>query len=162
MFPWNLFPFNKDMKNMMKQMKPGEVDKYVQDIMNQMFPQGMQGMQGMTSPKSFMPGFENEARPNSSSSANPLHSHVFETHYDVFIRIPIKHENWLKSMRIYHTSNQVIIEHIPESEDKHTIILPALVKKKGATAFYKDGMLEMKIPKNIDMQYSEIDVTEIL
>ncbi|MEH7124806.1 Hsp20/alpha crystallin family protein [Bacillus sp. JJ1532] len=160
MFPWNLFPFNKDMKNMMKQMKPDEIDKYVQNMMNQMFPQGMQGMM---QPQSFMPGFQNDARqspPSSSSSSLP--SSVFETHDNVFVRIPIKNEQWLKDMRIYHTSNQMMIEHIPEFEDKSTIILPALVKKKGASAYFKDGMLEIKIPKNVDMQYSEIDVTEIL
>ncbi|WP_066299505.1 Hsp20/alpha crystallin family protein [Bacillus sp. FJAT-29937] len=158
MFPWNLFPFNKDMKNMMKQMKPDEIDKYVQNMMNQMFPQGMQGMM---QPQSFMPGFQNDAKQSPPSSSS-LPSTVFETHDNVFVRIPIKNEQWLKDMRIYHTSNQMIIDHIPDLEDKTTIILPALVKKKGSTAYFKDGMLEIKIPKNVDMQYSEIDVTEIL
>lgn len=144
---------------MMKQMKPDEIEKYVQTIMNQVFPQQMQGM--MPS-QNFMPGFNNQQDTRPSQQSSSLPSSVFETHNDVFIRIPIKNDQWLKDMRIYHTSNQMIIEHIPQQEDKHTIVLPALVKKKGATAFYKDGTLEMKIPKNIDMQYSEIDVTEIL
>ncbi|WNS73867.1 Hsp20/alpha crystallin family protein [Bacillus sp. DTU_2020_1000418_1_SI_GHA_SEK_038] len=157
MFPWSSFPFNKDMKNMMKQMKPDEVNKYVQSIMDQMMPQQMQGMMN---PQNIMPGFNNGN--GQSQKLNSLPSSVFETHDDVFVRIPIKNEQWLKDMRIYHTSNQIIIEHIPEHEDKHTIILPALVRKKGATALYKDGTLELKIPKNIDMQYSEIDVTETL
>ncbi|MBY0124535.1 Hsp20/alpha crystallin family protein [Bacillus sp. S/N-304-OC-R1] len=159
MFPWSLFPFNKDMKNMMKQLKPEEIDKYVQSIMGQVFPQQLQGMMPQ---QNLMPGFNmNQDTPQSKDSTS-LPSSVFETHNDVFVRIPINNEQWLKDMRIYHTSNQMIIEHIPERENKHTIILPALVKKKGATAYYKDGMLEMKIPKNIDMQYSEIDVTEIM
>lgn len=157
MFPWSLFPFSKDMKNMMKQMKPDEIEKYVQSFMNQMMPQNMQGMMN---PQSFMPGFNNETKQNQTSS--PLSTTVFETHDYVFVRIPIKSEQWLKDMRIYHTSNQMIIEHIPEQADKHTIVLPAIVKKKGASALYKDGMLEIKIPKNVDMQYSEIDVTEIV
>lgn len=144
---------------MMKQMKPDEIEKYIQTIMNQVFPQQLQGMMPA---QNFMPGFNNQQDTRQSQQSSSLPSSVFETHNDVFIRIPIKDEQWLKDMRIYHTSNQMIIEHIPDREDKHTIVLPALVKKKGATAFYKDGMLEMKIPKNIDMQYSEIDVTEIL
>lgn len=143
---------------MMKQMKPDEIDKYVQNMMNQMFPQGMQGMM---QPQSFMPGFQNDAKQSPPSSSS-LPSTVFETHDNVFVRIPIKNEQWLKDMRIYHTSNQMMIDHIPNLEDKTTIILPALVKKKGSTAYFKDGMLEIKIPKNVDMQYSEIDVTEIL
>ncbi|KAB2338155.1 Hsp20/alpha crystallin family protein [Cytobacillus depressus] len=162
MFPWNLFPFNKDMKNMMKQIKPDEIDKYVQNMMSQMLPEQMKGMQGTMNPQSFMSGFQNAEKQNTQSSSSTLRSSVFETHGDVFVRIPIKDEEWLKNMKIYHTSNQMMIEHIPENDDKHTIILPALVKKKGATAFYKDGMLEMKIPKNVDMQYSEIDITEIM
>ncbi|QED48277.1 Hsp20/alpha crystallin family protein [Cytobacillus dafuensis] len=160
MFPWNLFPFHKDMKNIKAQMNPEEVDKYVTDIMNQVFPQQMQKMQGMMNPQSFMSDFNYDTpeTPNDSS----LSSSVFETHNNVFVRLPIKEEQWLKDMRIYHTSNQLIIEHIPEKEDKHSIVLPAIVKKKGASAYYKDGMLEIKIQKNIDMQYSQIDVSEIL
>ncbi|MBS4190876.1 Hsp20/alpha crystallin family protein [Bacillus sp. FJAT-49705] len=163
MFPWNLFPFHKDMKdmkNLKAQMKPEEVDKYVKDIMNQVFPQQMQKMQGMMNPQSFMPDFNNDTTETPKDSS--LSSSVFETHNHVFIRLAIKEDKWLKDMRIYHTSNQLIIENIPEKDDKHSIILPAIVKKKGATAYYKDGMLEIKIQKNIDMQYSQIDVSEIL
>lgn len=158
MFPWNLFPFNKEMKNQMQQMKPEEINKYVQNLMGQMFPQNMHGMPGS---QGFMNGFNTEA---ASKQANPaaLNSSVFETHEFVFVRVPIKKEEWLREMRLYHTSNQMIIEHIPEKEDKHIITLPAIVKRKGSTAHFKDGFLEIKIPKNVDLQYSEIDVTEIL
>lgn len=91
-----------------------------------------------------------------------LSSSAFETHDYVYVRIPIKDEEWIKKLRLYHTTNQLIVEHIPQQEDKHTITLPAIVKKKGASANYKDGILEVKIPKNIDMQFSQIDVMEIL
>ena len=47
-------------------------------------------------------------------------------------------------------------------DDTHKIPLPSLVKKKGTTAHYKEGMLEIKIPKNMDLQFSEVDITEIL
>lgn len=158
MFPWNLFPFNKDMKESLQKMKPGEIDKYVQDIIGKALPDNMRGMMN---PQDFFGGFQSSTS-RQPSSGNVLNSTAFETHDYVFVRIPIKNEEWLKKLRLYHTSNQLILEHIPEHDDKHTITLPAIVKKKGAAANYKDGILEVKIPKNIDMQFSQIDVTEIM
>jgi HSP20 family molecular chaperone IbpA len=158
MFPWNIFPFNKDMKDTLKKMKPEEIDKYVQDLMGKVMPANMRGMMN---PQDMFNGFQSSVSQQPSSTGF-LNSTAFETHDFVFVRIPIKNEEWIKQIRIYHTTNQLIIEHVPKQEDKHTVTLPAIVKKKGATANYKDGMLEVKIPKNIDMQFSEIDVTEIM
>jgi HSP20 family molecular chaperone IbpA len=159
MFPWNIFPFNKDMKDKIQKMKPEEIDNYVQDLLGKIMPTHMRGM---TNPQDFFGGFQSQVPQYQPTTKAPLNSNAFETHDYVFVRIPIKQEEWVKHLRIYHTSNQLIIEHIPEHEDKHVITLPAIVKKKGASANYKDNMLEVKIPKNIDMQFSQIDVTEIL
>ncbi|WP_413309420.1 Hsp20/alpha crystallin family protein [Bacillus sp. 1P10SD] len=156
MFPWNIFPFNKDMKDKMQKMKPEEIDNYVQDLLGKIMPSNMRGM----NPQDFFSGVQSSVQQPTATGG--LNSTAFETHDFVFVRIPIKNDEWIKNLRIYHTSNQLIVEHIPQHEDKHVITLPAIVKKKGATANYKDNMLEVKIPKNIDMQYSQIDVTEIL
>ncbi len=156
MFPWNIFPFNKDSKNMLQQMKPEEIDKYVQDIMEKMIPGTMKGMMN---PQDILNQFQSPI--GSQQSQDALQSATFETHDFVFVRIPIKNEEWLKQMTIYHTSNKLLVEHIPDYEDKHSITLPAIVRKKGAAANYRDGILEVRIPKNIDMQFSQIDVTEI-
>ncbi|PLR78387.1 spore coat protein [Bacillus sp. V3-13] len=155
MFPWNLFPINKDMKNMMKQVKPEEIEKHVEEMMSKMFPPHMQGM---INPKEFASGIN----PVAKQSILPLEAVVFETHDFVFVRIPIRNQEWLHKMKLYHTSNQMIFEHIPEDHDKHTITLPALVRKKGATAHHKDGMLEVRMPKSVDMRFSEIDITDVL
>ncbi|WP_102274908.1 Hsp20/alpha crystallin family protein [Cytobacillus massiliigabonensis] len=157
MFPWNLFPFHKDVKKEMQQMNPEDINKYIQNMMGQMIPEQMQGMMN---PQDFMNGFSKQQQQPASSSTLP--SSVFETHDFVYVRIPLKEDEWRKNLRLFHTSNQMIIEHIPEYEDKHVITLPVLVKKKGTTALIKDGILEVKIPKNIDMQFSEVDVTDIL
>jgi len=161
MFPWNMFPFNKDAKNMLTKMKPDEIDKYVQDLMEKMMPGGMRGMMN---PMELLNNFQTPLSPQGHSAGigtGVLNAAAFETHDYVFVRIPVKNEDWLKKMNLYHTSNQLIVEHIPEHEDKQTITLPAIVKKKGASANYKDGTLEVRIPKNIDMQFSQIDVNEI-
>lgn len=156
MFPWNMFPFTKDMKDSLQKMKPEEINNYVQDLIGKIMP----NMGGMMDGQDMFNQFQ--TTDPIKKPANALNSTAFETHDYVFVRIPIRNEDWLHQLRLYHTSNQLIIEHIPEREDSNTITLPAIVKKKGATANFKDGILEIKIPKNIDMQYSQIDVTEIL
>ncbi len=146
------------MKDKMTKMKPEEINNYVQDIMGKIMPANMKG--GMN-PQEMFQGFPSSVSPQ-EPSRGILNSTAFETHDFVYVRIPIKREEWVKQLRIFHTSNQLIVEHFPHHDDKHTIILPAIVKKKGATATFKDNMLEVKIPKNVDMQFSQIDVTEIL
>ncbi|MEH7500448.1 Hsp20/alpha crystallin family protein [Neobacillus drentensis] len=144
----------------MTKMKPEEINNYVQDIMGKIMPANMKGVMN---PQEMFQGFPSSVSPHPQEpSRGILNSTAFETHDFVYVRIPIKREEWVKQLRIFHTSNQLIVEHFPHHDDKHTIILPAIVKKKGATATFKDNMLEVKIPKNVDMQFSQIDVTEIL
>lgn len=141
---------------MLQKMKPEEIDNYVQNIMEKMIPGTMKGMMN---PQEMFNQFQSPT--GSQQTHDALQSDTFETHDFVFVRIPIKNEEWLKQMAIYHTSNKLLVEHIPEYEDKHSITLPAIVRKKGAAANYRDGILEVRIAKNIDMQFSQIDVTEI-
>jgi len=157
LFPWNIFPFDKNIKEKMAKMKPEEINNYVQDVLGKIMPGNMKA--GIN-PAEMFQGFQSSGSTPLSNS-DGLNAAAFETHNYVYVRISIKHEDWIKQLRIYHTSNQLIVEHIPRHEDKHTITLPAIVKKKGASATFKDGVLEVKIPKNIDLQFSQIDVTEI-
>lgn len=83
---------------------------------------------------------------------------VFETHDFIYIRLPIQKEENLDHLKIYYSINKCMISGLSEDADPYTIILPAIVKKKGATAIYRDQILEIKIPKSIDWQLSEIDV----
>ncbi|RDI43173.1 Hsp20/alpha crystallin family protein [Falsibacillus pallidus] len=166
MFPWNMmFPFNKDMKNMMKEMKPNEVEGYVENIMSKIFPgqgQSMFNPGDMMKQMNMNPFLQPNGAGGSSTarSANEIHADVFETFEDVFVRIPVKDEGNISQLRVYHTTNQAIVENIPNPGERHVITLPALVRKKGSYAQYKDGILEIKIPKSIDMQFTEVDVSE--
>jgi hypothetical protein len=154
MFPFNFFPFNKDMKNKLQQMKPDEIDQFIKGILGNVMP--AQSGSTMNSHD-----FVNHFRPQPSQQANSLNAASFETHDSVFVRIPIKDESLLKVLRIYHTANQLMVENIPERDDKHSITLPAMVKKKGSSAKFRDGILEIKLIKSHDIQYSQIDVTEM-
>lgn len=152
MFPWNFFPFNKDMKNKLKSMKPDEVNQFIQGIMGNIMPSHFEDMMNQQSTM-----YQNQQQTNLSPSS----ASVFETHDAVFVRLPIKNEDILRQIRIYHTANQLIVHHKPERNEKQTITLPAMVRKKGASAKYKDGILEIKLIKSNDMQFSQIDISEI-
>jgi hypothetical protein len=150
MFPWNLFPFNKDMKSKLEHMNPENIDKFIKDIMGNV----MSAQSGTSNPQDIY-------RSQPTQQANTLNSTTFETHDSVFIRIPIKDETMLKGLQIYHTANQLKVEHYPKLDISHSIMLPAMVKKKGSSAKYQDGILEIKLIKSYDVQYSQIDVSEL-
>jgi HSP20 family molecular chaperone IbpA len=154
MFPWNLMPFNQNSQKKFLEMKPDEIEKYVQQMMGKMFDPTMKGM---LKPQEWLKEIE-ENTLNPVKTPSGLNTEVFETHDFVYIRLQLKEDQWLKQIKLFYTSNQVIIERIPELEDKHTIILPATVKRKGASASHKEGVLELKLPKSIDIQFSEIEL----
>lgn len=159
MFPWNMLPFNQDTKKLLQQMKPDEIEKYVQDMLQKMFPSQLQNMMN---PSNFMQQ-ENRQSQQETTPLQPstsIEASTFETHHYVFVRVPIKDENWLGKMRIYHSSNQIFIEHIPNDSDKHVITLPAIVRKKGSTTQVLDDILEIKLLKNTDFQFSEIEISD--
>ncbi|MBD3109806.1 Hsp20/alpha crystallin family protein [Bacillus sp. AGMB 02131] len=150
MNPWNiLFPFQKYMKNFNGANQMKDMDEYISKFLS--------GLQN----GDFGQMMNNTASANQQESAqNKLAAAIFETHSDVYVRIPIAERALMKHMKIYHTSNLLIVEGIPERTDRNTYTLPAIVRKKGNTALYKDGTLEIKLPKVNDLQYSEINITE--
>ncbi|MFS0637564.1 Hsp20/alpha crystallin family protein [Mesobacillus foraminis] len=154
MFPWNL---HEGIKKRVENMNPEEIDKYVQSMVAKMFPQNMEGVMN---PQEWLKGIQG-LQPDPGQAESRLNASVFETHEFVFIRIPIKDDAWLKNMKILHTSNQAIIKNIPQSGEQHTIPLPAIVKKKGAIASHRDGILEIKLPRSFHTQISEINVPDI-
>ncbi|PLR98855.1 Hsp20/alpha crystallin family protein [Bacillus sp. T33-2] len=159
MFPWNFFPFDQNMKSTFQNMKPDEIEKYIQDVMGKVFPSHILKM---GNPQDWFKDYsplENEAEPEHTVR---LEASIFETHDYVYIRVPVKEKDWLRQMKIHYTPNQMTIEHIPAMEDKQVFIFPAAVKKKGGSAHYKEGILEVKIPKSVHMECSEIDVTDIV
>lgn len=152
MFPWNtLFSSNKNQNNFLKNFQNNDVQAFIDKVFSEVMPDKVQEtMNQGTSDKSFQ-----------QSGLQPLNAKVFETHSFIYIRIPIEEENWLKKMKILQTSNQSLIQGIPNDEDQHVISLPALVRKKGTTVQYKDDVLEIRLQKLADIHYSEIDISEL-
>ena len=157
MFPWNLLPFDRNSQKKFLEMKPDEIENYVQQMMGKML---QPSMQGMLKPEEWLKGMQQQNSPDPVKANSGLNAEMFETHDFVFVRVPLKDEALLKQMKLFYTSNQVIIEHIPDLSDKHTLVLPATVKRKGAAANYRDGVLELRLQKIVDMQYAEIDISK--
>lgn len=157
MFPWGRFPFNDDFKAMSEHMNPSDIQAYVSEMINRYIPPTWEN----TDPNFTSRPFQQKSK-HEETQEKTLHADVFETFKHVYIRVGIPNEEQLKKIKIFHTSNQAILRNVLEDGDKHIITLPCLVKRKGAAAVAKDGILEIKIPKNIDMQYTEVDLTEEL
>ncbi|MBS4199406.1 Hsp20/alpha crystallin family protein [Bacillus sp. FJAT-49732] len=157
MFPWGMFPFNEDIKKLTEQLNPSDVHSYVNDMMKKLMKNTP--MDNMVSPQMNNNNNDND---HQQTSQNEITARVFETFDDVFVRLRLPENVSLSQLRIFHTSNQAIIENLQGDGAKQVITLPSLVKKKGATAQVKNQILEIKIPKSDDLQYTEITVSEKL
>ncbi|MDQ0184102.1 Hsp20/alpha crystallin family protein [Cytobacillus sp. FSL W7-1323] len=153
MFPWNQFPFNKEMKSKFEKLNQKEVNEYVQGMLGKVFPNDLQYSNEQKQE-------ETQHTTENSPSQSKLRFRVLETHKYVFVRIEIQKREWLKQLKMYHTTNQLILEHIPKDSDQTLITLPTLVNKKGAKADYQDAILEIQLYKLIDRQLSEIHVDD--
>ncbi|MFS0781555.1 Hsp20/alpha crystallin family protein [Bacillus sp. 1P06AnD] len=165
MNPWNvLFPFQHFMKNVSGMPQSKDMESFLKNMFTEWQKQqhSAQSTSEEPSPSTFSnPFFEAFNLNKHTSVSEKMDVQIFETHNDVFIRMPIKEKGSLKNIKIFHTSNTSIIEGYPSEEDHHVFTLPAIVKKKGATAQYRDHILEIRLAKANDLQYSEINVTEI-
>lgn len=156
MFPWNLFPNNKQqMPDWMKYLNQSGLEKQMEQLLTMLSPDqfGSLMKQGLSSEQKEEAGQENEQITRHKPA-------IFETHDYVFVRLPILEED-LSHLKLYHTNNRIILQGLPPNrEESLTYPLPCLVKKKGAKSNYKDGILEIILFKIPDTQYAEISVPE--
>lgn len=162
MFPWNFFPFDKELQSKVKNMNPEEVNHFVQNMLGKVFQTPFPNNGSTQDIMKYFDAFPHTQDEGSASRNSAIEYSLFETHDYIFVRIKLTSEDWLTKLKLSHTSHLLLLENIPETGNKHSIPLPSLVKKKGTTAHFKDETLEVKIPKDIDTHFSEINVTEIL
>jgi HSP20 family molecular chaperone IbpA len=62
-------------------------------------------------------------------------------------------------MKIFHSQREVIIKGMPTTKERYELALPCSVLKKGSTAHFKEGFLEIKLRKNPNSTLSEIDIS---
>ncbi|MFZ2464729.1 MAG: Hsp20/alpha crystallin family protein [Caldibacillus thermoamylovorans] len=154
MWPWGFFGSNKANFDPFQYLSEGEFQQMLDQWMKQAFPDFIQSM--MNDGTTFH--HKNKDEENENRETSTVKETLFETHDDIFIRIPIQDEKQIDRLKIYYSLNKCVIDGLNEDSSPHTIILPATVKKKGAKAIYRDQILEIRIPKSIEWQMSEIDV----
>ncbi|CEE01790.1 hypothetical protein BT1A1_1968 [Caldibacillus thermoamylovorans] len=154
MWPWGFFGSNKTNFDPFQYLSEGEFQQMLDQWMKQAFPDFIQSM--MNDGTTFH--HKNTDEENENRETSTVKETLFETHDDIFIRIPIQDEKQIDRLKIYYSLNKCVIDGLNEDSSPHTIILPATVKKKGAKAIYRDQILEIRIPKSIEWQMSEIDV----
>ena len=105
MFPWNtLFSSHKNQNSFLKNLQQNDVQSFIEKVFEEAMPKNIQETMDQTAP--VKERFQ-------QAQAHPLKADVLETHSFIYIRIPIEDEDWLKKMKILHTSNQSIIRGVP-------------------------------------------------
>lgn len=151
MFPWGQFPFSDDIKKVSENMNPQEIQSYVHQLLKNMMP------------SSASPSSNSHEQAQNTSMNETQQSHdavVFETFDHVYIRIQFESSIDMSDVKIYHTSNKAIIENVKDKQNRQVINLPCLVKKRGAVAQVKNQLLEIRLLKSDDLQFTEISVSE--
>lgn len=163
MFPWSkMFPFPKDY---MKEdiFKQSDVDDWMKKAMGGKLPQS-QSPQMFHSTDFFEQSFDLlnkvQAKKKSKKKTN-FDATIFETHEEVIIRFPLSSEEKLTELKTYHDSTTCYIENIPHNGNKQSLKLPCLVKSTGTSAKFKNGIVEIKIPKETNTSITKIPI-EIL
>lgn len=148
------FPFKGGLQKWLSENSyGGDINKYVQEMITQSMAHSTEHHHVTDA----MEIFDQEKRKPEHTDSS-LNISTFETHDHVYVRVHIKDESQLATIKVFHTSNQLIIEGLPFLEEKHVVTLPSIVKMKGAISEYRDDYLQIKMVKKIDLQFTEIDV----
>ncbi len=152
MVPFLFSPFKDGMQKWLNQNTyGGEINKFVQDMISQ----SMSQTSNNNHVTEAMGIFNQEERKQENHSLN---INTFETHDHVYVRVPIKDETQLSTIKIFHTSNQLMIEGFPSEDDKQVVTLPSIVRMKGSTSKFQDDCLQIRMVKRMDLPVTEIDV----
>ncbi len=142
MFPWSMLSKNNQLNDWMKKINETGIEQNFEKIFSR---------------------FSNDSLKMDVNSAEsqpaPTVAEMFETNEFVFIKIPVPSKQMLEQLKISYGFNKLFIEGLPESNEKRTLLLPAVVRKKEAEVYFQDCLLEIKLPKHLDTHLVEIDLS---
>lgn len=154
MLPFLFSPFKGGIQKWLNQNSyGGDINKYVQEMITQSLSQSTESNHVTEAM-----GIFNQEERKKENTNHSLNVSTFETHDHVYVRVLIKDESQLSNVKIFHTSNQLIIEGLSTLDNRHVITLPSIVRMKGTTSSYRDDFLQIKMVKKTDLQFTEIDV----
>ncbi|MBF8418198.1 HSP20-like chaperone [Weizmannia sp. FSL W8-0676] len=147
MFPWKTFPFTEEIFKMMNMPFP-PVQEHINQALSQWDEWGAAFKKG--------DGADDPA-PSSPDTGAPSIK-IFETLDFIFIRVPVQEESMLTGLKIFHTSLQVMLKSFPKPDAEQVIRLPSPVRRKGTTAKYRDGILEIRLLKKSEHEMTEVGI----
>ncbi|MBM7714628.1 Hsp20/alpha crystallin family protein [Siminovitchia sp. FSL H7-0308] len=128
-----------------------DIQKFVQEMVEQSISSSIKNAKMMGSVHEV-----EEERPEQANGT--LQASTFESNDHVYVRVFVKDESVLPNVKIYHSSNELVIEGMPSSDDRHIISLPSPVRMKESVSEYRDHHLQIKMKKRIDPQFTEVAV----
>lgn len=162
------FPFFKGglPKWLSQQYLNNDIQKFVHEVMEQSISTSlnnakMMGSMYMNSEEERKPE-KHEEEPEESKIMEPakasLQATTFESLDHVYVKILLTDSSRLSHLKVYHNSNQLILEGIPDRDDRHVINLPSTVTMKDTVSEFRDSFLQVKMRKRNDPQFTEIAV----
>ncbi|GIN20881.1 MAG TPA: hypothetical protein DEO65_01465 [Bacillus bacterium] len=161
------FPFSKGglPKWLSQNYFNNDIQKFVHEVMEQSISTSlknakMMGSMYMDSQEERKP-LEEEKESESKkeeSIKESLQAMTFDSLDHVYVKVLLTDSSLLSHIKIYHNSNQLILEGIPAREDRHVITLPSTVTMKDTVSEYRDPFLQIKMKKRNDPQFAEIAV----
>lgn len=111
------------------------IEEYVQDILSQVLSDGGIHNSDMSSIR----------RPN-----------VMNTHQYIIVRIPVPKRANTRKLKVLFNANQICLSGL--GEEDQVIPLPSPGRYDGSKALFKDNILEIRIPKEINETYQEVNI----
>ncbi|RHW40337.1 hypothetical protein D1B31_12355 [Neobacillus notoginsengisoli] len=133
-----------------------DIQKFVQDLVERSISSSMKHADLVEKTAAVDIEEEPELKVNESMDVK-----TFESHDHVYVKIYIKDPAVLSNLKIYHNSNQLLIEGMPNPEARHVITLPSIVKMKESVSEYRDSYLQIKMKKRTDPQFTEVAVPPV-
>jgi HSP20 family molecular chaperone IbpA len=92
-----------------------------------------------------------------TNSRSKTKSTIFETHDYIIVKVNLADNIEPEHVKIYHYANQLKLEGL--SNGSHTMVqLPAQGRYHGSKAIIRNGILEIRIPKETNETYRQIRV----
>lgn len=113
------------------------IEDYVRDILSQVLPDEVMQNSSMSMP----------SRP---------HPSVFDTHHDTIVRVKVPEHTSAQELKVFFNTSQLRILGLEEKEK--VIPLPTPGRFDGSKAVFKDNILEIRIPKELNELYQEVNI----
>ncbi|MDQ0253592.1 hypothetical protein J2S74_000964 [Evansella vedderi] len=126
---------------------PQWIEEYIQSVLSQSMPNMDQ--------RGGNPNQHQSQSTNPNQPPPPLQKEVFEGHYNIIVKVLLPHPIHPNQLKIYHAANRIRIDGI-ESLGPQIIELPVIGKTDGAMSVVKNNILEINIPKELNIQYQEV------